>query len=57
MEQEVMGTTNRLLSIHYILSILYNMDCTENGGSNSSYIIECVFTAVGHTYRHEVKVD
>jgi hypothetical protein len=42
MEQEVVGTTNCLLSFHYILSILYDTDCTENGGSNNSYTGMCI---------------
>jgi hypothetical protein len=44
-EQEMLGRTNRLLSCRYILSIWYDMNCTENDACNSSYIFACVFVA------------
>jgi hypothetical protein len=39
--------TNNLLSFHYILSIWYDMDCSENTASCNSSVVACVFTAVG----------
>jgi hypothetical protein len=45
-KQEVLGRTDSLLSFHYILNILYNMDRTENTASSSSSIA-CAFFTVG----------
>jgi hypothetical protein len=45
MKREVLVRSNRLLSFHYILNILYDTDCIENTASNSSFVISCVFIA------------
>jgi hypothetical protein len=46
LKQEVLGRTNRLLSFHYILNILYGTDRTENTASKIS-AVACVFVAAG----------
>jgi hypothetical protein len=38
LKQEVLGRTNRLLSSHYILSIIYGTDRIENTTSESSAV-------------------
>jgi hypothetical protein len=47
LKQEILGKTNRLLSFHYILSILHDTDCRENIVPNHSSDVACVFIAVG----------
>jgi hypothetical protein len=47
MKQEVLARNNRLLSFHYILSILYEAARIENAACNSSSVISCVFVAAG----------
>jgi hypothetical protein len=62
-EQKVLGRINRLLSFHYILSILYNTDCIENTASNSSVVAAgtclpnlCLATAVFWLYCYGFQV-